>query len=201
MLEQYFKDIFKTTKIGDAREESYYPDLKNFLVEWSEKQSKNFLITALPKKTEGGNPDFRILTDRKELVGYIEAKAPTVENLDFIEDSEQLKRYRSTFPNLIFTNFFEFRLYRNGQLIDKVAIGRPFIIHELKMVPPVENQEKFLSLLEQFFSFSIPTTTTAKALAIELAKRTRFLRDNVIAEELKEEEKEKNCSNRFKNLS
>ncbi|KKU16152.1 MAG: hypothetical protein UX25_C0042G0009 [Candidatus Woesebacteria bacterium GW2011_GWC2_45_9] len=39
----------------------------------------------------------------------------------------------------------------------------------------------------KFFSFSIPKTTTAKALAIELAKRTRFLRDNVIAEELKEE--------------
>jgi predicted helicase len=72
-------------------------------------------------------------------------------------------------------------------MIDKVSIGRPFIIHQLHSVPPVINQENFLNLLEQFFSFSIPTTTTAKALAIELAKRTRFLRDNVIAEELKEE--------------
>ena len=190
MLEKYFQDIFNTTKIGDAREESYYPDLKKLLESWSEKESKNFLITALPKKTEGGNPDFRILTAKKELVGYIEVKTLTVEDLDNTEDTEQLKRYRNTFPNLILTNLFEFRLYRNGQLIDKVSIGRPFIIHQLKTVPPVENQEKFYKLLEQFFAFSIPTTTTAKLLAIELAKRTRFLRDNVIAEELKEENTE-----------
>ena len=187
MLDNYFQDIFNTTKIGDATEESYYPDLKKFLDTWSTQNNKNFHITALPKRTEAGNPDFRVLTSDKELVGYIEAKAPTVENLDHIEDTEQLKRYRSTFPNLILTNFFEFRLYRNGQLIDKISIGRPFIIHQLKTVPPVENQDKFTKLLEQFFSFSIPVTTTAKSLAIELAKRTRFLRDNVIAEELKEE--------------
>ena len=187
MLKKYLDDIFKTTFAGDVREESYYPDLKNFLVSWTENKNKTFHITPLPKRTEGSNPDFRVLTNKKELVGYIEAKALTVDNLDQIEDNEQLKRYRNTFPNLILTNFLEFRLYRNGQLIDQVSIGRPFIIHQLKIAPPVENQEKFLNLLEQFFSFSISTTTTAKALAIELAKRTRFLRDNVIAEELKEE--------------
>lgn len=190
MLDKYFQDIFKTTKIGDAREESYYPDLKKLLENYAERQNKDFLITALPKKTEGGNPDFRILTAKKELVGYIEVKTLTVEDLDNIEDTKQLKRYRSTFPNLILTNLFEFRLYRNGQLIDKISIGRPFIIHQLKTVPPVENQEKFYKLLEQFFSFSIPVTTKAKSLAIELAKRTRFLRDNVITEELREENTE-----------
>src|SRR3990167_7583792 len=187
MLKTYLQDIFNTAKAGDTREESYYPDLKKLLEKWSDKENKNFLITALPKKTEGSNPDFRILTVKKELVGYIEVKNLIVEDLDNIEDTEQLKRYKSTFPNFILNNLFEFRLYRNGQLIDQVSIGRPFIIHQLKTVPPVENQEKFYKLLEQFLSFSIPTTTMAKSLAVELAKRTRFLRDNVIAEELKEE--------------
>jgi len=190
MLDQYFKDIFKTEKIGDATEQSYYPDLKNFLEKWAKKKNKIFHITTIPKRTDGGNPDFRVLTAKKDLVGYIEAKSSTTEDLNSIEDSEQLKRYRSTFPNLILTNFFEFRLYRNGELIDKVSVGRPFVIYQLKSVPPVENQDKFFKLLEKFFSFSIPTTTTAKSLAIELAKRTRFLRDNVITEELKEEQKE-----------
>ena len=37
----------------------------------------------------------------------------------------------STFPNVILTNFTEFRLYRNGELIDKVSIARPFIIKKL----------------------------------------------------------------------
>jgi len=187
MLEQYLQALFKTMKLGDAREESYYSDLKKLLEVWNEKNKRNIFVTALPKKTEAGNPDFRVWDGKEKIVGYIEAKDPKIENLDSIEDSEQLKRYRDTFPNLILTNFFEFRLYRNGQLIEKVSIGRPFIFHQLKMVPPAENQDKFAQFLSQFFSFSIPKTTTPKALAIELAKRTRFLRDNVISEELKEE--------------
>ena len=190
MLEKYLQDLFKTMKQGDAREESYYPDLKKLFENWSEQNKKQISVTTLPKKTEAGNPDFRIWDGKEKIVGYIEAKDPKIENLDSVEDSEQLKRYRDTFPNLILTNFFEFRLYRNGLLVEKVSVGRPFIIHQLKMIPPAENQEKFLRFLSQFFLFSIPKTTTAKALAIELAKRTRFLRDNVIAEELKEEKLE-----------
>ena len=54
-------------------------------------------------------------------------------------------------------------------------------------ISPAQNQNEFTALLSQFFSFSIPQTYTAKRLAIELAKRTRFLRDQVIKEELKEE--------------
>ncbi|NQT70132.1 MAG: N-6 DNA methylase, partial [Desulfobacteraceae bacterium] len=112
-----------------------------------------------------------------------------VENLDSIEVSEQLKRYRGTFPNLILTNFFEFRLYRNGILVEKALIARPFIVHKLKTIPPLEKEPDFTKLMEAFYSFSLPKVYNAKNLAIELAKRTRFLREEVIVEELAEEEK------------
>ncbi len=68
-------------------------------------------VTTLPKPTEGGNPDFRLWNGKDRIVGYVEAKKPTEERLDLIEHSEQLKRYRSTFPNLILTNFLEFRCF------------------------------------------------------------------------------------------
>ncbi|MCX7973234.1 MAG: hypothetical protein N3B16_01860 [Candidatus Aminicenantes bacterium] len=84
------------------------------------------------------------------------------------------------------TNFFEFRLYRNGTLIDSVQIARPFIVHKLKTIPPVENETKFFELLEKFLSFSLPKVYDAKALAVELAKRTKFLRE-VVIEQLQEE--------------
>lgn len=190
MLKTYLKRISETALRGDAREESFYPVLSTLLEEYSTRGRK-LSITTLPKKTEAGNPDFRIWDGRQHIVGYIEAKAPTVENLDVIEHSEQLKRYLNTFPNLILTNFFEFRLYRNGSLIDRVQIGRPFIVHKLKTIPPVEKEPEFLNLLERFFSFSLPKVYDARNLAVELAKRTRFLRDEVIAQELKEEEKTK----------
>ena len=100
---------------GDAREESYYGAFEGLLKEWATSSGKkNIHITTLPKQTEAGNPDFRVWDGKQHIVGYIEAKAPITEDLRAIEDSEQLRRYRNTFPNLILTNFFEFRLYRNG---------------------------------------------------------------------------------------
>ncbi len=187
MIIDYLKKIAKTTAQGDAREESYYGDFSNFLLEFS-KSIKKFAIqiTTLPKKTEAGNPDFRVWDGKQHIVGYVEAKKPG-ENLDIIEETKQLKRYRSTFPNLILTDFYEFRLYRNGDLIDKVSIARIFVAKKLLMTPPVENEEKFIALLGKFFSFSLPKVFTAENLAKELAKRTRFLRDEVISDELEQQ--------------
>jgi hypothetical protein len=191
MIKQFLKNIATTTAQGDAREESYYGHFSNFLFDFAQSIHKTKTqITTLPKKTEAGNPDFRIWDGKQHITGYIEAKRPG-ENLDVIETSEQLKRYRNTFPNLILTDFYEFRLYRNGQMIDKVSIGRPFIAKKLQTIPPLENEEKFISLLEKYFSFSLPKVFSAENLAKELATRTRFLRDEVIAKELEEEEKEK----------
>jgi len=192
MLKSYLKKIYEIAKRGDAREESYYSVLEGLFKEYTESVGRRDIhITTLPKKTEAGNPDFRIWDGTQHIVGYIEAKAPTVEYLDQVETSEQLKRYLHTFPNLILTNFFEFRLYRNGTLIDKVLIARPFIVYKLRRVPPVEKdgETKMLALLEKFFFFSLPRVYDAKTLAIELAKRTRFLKDEVVAEELEEEER------------
>ncbi|MDP2681714.1 MAG: type ISP restriction/modification enzyme [Deltaproteobacteria bacterium] len=190
MLKSYLKRVSDITNRGDAREESYYSCLEELLTNYADSiNRKNVDITTLPKKTDAGNPDFRIWDGKQQIVGYIEAKAPTVEYLDHIEETGQLKRYLHTFPNLILTNFFEFRLYRNGQLIDKAQIARPFVIHKLKAVPPVEKEKDFCNLLGKFFSFSLPKVYDARALAVELAKRTRFLKDEVIAQELEEEEK------------
>jgi type I restriction-modification system DNA methylase subunit len=190
MLKSYFKKITDVANRGDAREESYYSILEELFKGYAESiGKKNIHITTLPKKTEAGNPDFRVWDGKQHITGYIEAKAPAVENLDAIENSDQLKRYLHTFPNLILTNFFEFRLYRNGLLIDKALIGRPYVVHKLKTIPPVEKEQDFMRLLEKFFCFSLPKVYDAKNLAIELAKRTRFLKDEVIAQELQEEEK------------
>jgi len=189
LLKKYLKKILEVSKRGDAREESYYFALQELLEAYAEHLGKTRIhITALPKKTEAGNPDFRIWDGKQKIVGYIEAKTPTVDNLDRIEATEQLKRYLNTFPNLILTNFFEFRLYRDGSMIDSVQIARPFIIHKLKTIPPVEKESGFLSLLEKHLSFSLPKVYSSKNLAVELAKRTKFLKDEVVAEELKEEE-------------
>jgi len=192
MLKQYLTDIANTTIQGDAREESYYPHLSTLVKSFSDTIGKKKThITILPKKTEAGNPDFRIWDGQQNIVGYIEAKVPGAD-LYKIESSEQLKRYRDTFPNVILTDFYEFRLYRDGKFVEKTFIGRPFVAGKLKTQPIVENEKEFIALLDKFFSFSLPKVFSAETLAIELAKRTRFLKEEVIHQELEDEENNSN---------
>jgi predicted helicase len=190
VLEQYLRRLTETANRGDAREESYYDALKEMLEYYCESAGrKGVFITVLPKKTEAGNPDFRIWDGKQHVTGYIEAKDPSIENLDKIEDTPQIIRYRDTFPNLILTNFLEFRLYRNGKRIGTATIGKATILNRLRTHPPVENEDDFKRLLDRFLSFSVPRMNSAKSLAVELAKRTGFLKDEVITQELIAREK------------
>ncbi|MFQ6117920.1 MAG: DNA methyltransferase, partial [Candidatus Bipolaricaulia bacterium] len=187
ILKSYFEALTDVARQGDAREESFYSCLEALLQQYASSTGRSEVhVTTIPRPTEAGNPDFRVWDGQDRIIGYIEAKNPAEEDLTATESSDQLKRYRETFPNLILTNFFEFRLYRKGELIDRVLAARPFIFRELGMVPPVERADELFELFEKFFEFSLPRSYTAESLAVELAKRTRFLRE-IVAHELQEE--------------
>ena len=176
---KYLNDLTAVARQGDAREESYYPALADMLKKMADATDRPHVhVTTLPRPTEGGNPDFRLWNGTDRIIGYIEAKKPE-EQLDRIENSPQLKRYRETFPNLILTNFLEFRLYRNGEHVQTVLAGRPMILNKLGTTPPLENQDDLYTILNRFLDFTLRKTPTAESLAIELAKRTRILRDVV----------------------
>lgn len=75
MLQVYLKKITDTTTQGDAREESYYSHLSSLFESFANGMGKtNVQITTLPKKTEAGNPDFRIWDGTQKIIGYLEAK-------------------------------------------------------------------------------------------------------------------------------
>lgn len=189
MLSKYVERISETARQGDAREESYYSALETLLMEFGESiGKKDTHVTSQPKKTDAGNPDFRVWDGTQKIVGYIEGKSPE-QDLAIIEKTEQIQRYKSTFPNFILTNFLEFRVFKDGLRVGTVVICDRESLYAKKGRPIPENEKAFDSLLEKFFSFSFPSITSGKPLALELAKRTRFLRDEVIAEELREGEK------------
>jgi len=189
-LKTYLDAIADLTRRGDAREESYYPVLKTLLEALAQGQGHTIQVTVLPKPTEAGNPDFRIWDGSYQVIGYLEAKAPGT-NLDRVETSEQLQRYRATFSNLILTDFYEFRLYRNGVMLQHAQLARPLIAKTLKTKPPIEQVRELMDLFKNFFSFVLPPSFTAEDLARELARRTRFFRDEVIRPELEEQIKQK----------
>ncbi len=187
LFTDYLKELHSVAMQGDAREESFYPALADMLNLVAENAGKKVVrTTVLPKPNDAGNPDLRLWNGRDRIIGYVEAKKPSEERLDSVEESEQLMRYRSTFPNLILTNFFEFRLYRNGELVQSARIARPFVMTRLRTAPAVEKPDELKELLERFLDFSLPKVFTAETLAVELAKRTRFLRD-VVGQQLASE--------------
>jgi len=139
LFKAYFRQLHEVHAQGDAREESFYSALESMLSDVAEATGRSHIhVTTLPERTEAGNPDFRVWNGADRIVGYIEAKKPTEERLDQIEGSDQLRRYRATFPNLILTNFLEFRLYRKGDRVESVMLARPVILNQVRAEPAAE---------------------------------------------------------------
>ncbi len=183
-LQRYVKTLFDLWH-RDAREESLYPALKELIEDVGKTLGHGQIdITVLPKKTEAGNPDFRIWDGHARIIGYIEAKKPDIPSLENLIYSEQIERYRTTFQNFILTDFVNFYLFRNGELMRTVSIARKELLIN-KIQPPVESTSEFKQLLEDFFLFSTPAYRSAQELARVLAYKTQFLRDQVLQTEIK----------------
>jgi predicted helicase len=159
----YLDRIYDKERRGESREESFYPDLLD-LLQWfgEEKGLTDLRVILIPRKTEECLLDFQVWRGER-IAGYIEAKRPGT-NLDPVEGSEQLKRYQKIFPNLILTNFREFRLYRHGKPALRAQAGAL-----------AGGSERFLELLELFTGFESPASASTAILAERLAKRTRIL--------------------------
>ena len=186
-FKNYLRGLYNTALRGDASEVSFYSTLATMLEEFSVEVDKTYVkVTTLPKSTEAGIPDLRLWNGRDRIIGYIEAKKPSEINLDHIETTEQLQRYRASLPNLILTNFLEFRLYRNGELVDSVYLAKPNVLNILPQTKDLKNPEALSNLLNRFLDFSLPKAFNAETLAIELAKRACLLKE-VIQQQLNEE--------------
>ena len=191
LFTNYLKDLQAVLNRNDGREESLYSALAKLIEAYSlQFLNKKRDVTVLPRGTVAGNPDFRVWDGKNHITGYIEAKVPSVSSLDQVASSEQLKRYLGTFPNLILTNFYEFRLYQHGEFVSSVTIAMAVNAINLEKTPPLQNALEFAALLDRYFSFSLPAISDPRSLAKALAKRTSFLRDEVISLELAEEERQ-----------
>jgi hypothetical protein len=159
----YLDRIHDRERRGESREESFYPDLLDLLKWFGEERGlADLRVTLIPRKTEGCLLDFQVWRGER-IAGYVEAKGPGT-NLDAIEGSEQLDRYRKTFPNLILTNFREFRLYRYGKPALRAQAGAA-----------AGGPERFLELLDLFADFESPASASTAVLAERLARRARIL--------------------------
>ena len=122
-ITDYINEIERELQTGNATEHSYRPMLRQFLLQWSQNFSPatDYSIINDPQRTAGNAPDFLVRGGEASL-GWIETKPPGT-NLDAVEESEQLQRYRKAFPNLVLTDYLEFRLYSAGEISLSVRIA------------------------------------------------------------------------------
>lgn len=156
---------------GQAGERSHYSALEDLL----ETLSEGLTVTCEPRRVAVGAPDF-IITRGQTPVGYVECK-DVGDALDPVERSEQLKRYLSL-PNLILTNYLEFRWYAEGEWRATAHLGRQD--PEGKVHLTGEGAAEVEELLQQFFAYQVVTIGTAEELAERLAWLAHLLRDIVI---------------------
>jgi hypothetical protein len=185
IIADYLKAIHEMFSSGDAREESYYTILESLIEKmWKINFPHDPRIIIIPKRTEAGNPDFVIKDDKSRIAGYIEAKAP-LKNLDEAENSKQLRRYREVFPNLLLTNFLEFRWYRDGKYLKSFSLATPDSLRDA--VPPsfTGSPGRFREFFKDYLDSTDLYYLDYKRVAEELARQTRFMRDVVVLPELR----------------
>jgi len=175
---EYINDLNKEYKTGRATEHSYRGYLQNLI----KTISTDVMVTNEPTRVKCGAPDY-IITKKDIPVGYIEAKDIGYK-LDDKQYKEQFDRYRKSLSNLIITDYIDFWLYIDGELVKKIRIAE---ITGGGIQPIPENHNEFTNLIKDFCTHIGQTIKSSKKLAEMMAGKARMLSE-VIEKALTEDE-------------
>ncbi len=169
-LKKYIAEIDGYYRSGDATEHSYRPALQTYL---KSVLGSDMEVTNEPKLGGDVRPDY-LVTYKKISLGYIEAK-DLGKDLDHASHDVQFKRYQSALPNLIITDYMEFRLFRDGYP-EPVKVVK---IAEIRHGRVKSKPENFADLDEFLAAFSGHTLEikTPDELADKMARKARLLVD------------------------
>ncbi|MBM3474001.1 MAG: hypothetical protein FJX75_12090 [Armatimonadetes bacterium] len=125
-----------------------------------------------PSRVACGAPDIAV-TRTGVAIGYAECKDIDAD-LRKAEKSEQLRRYREALPNLILTDYLQFRWYVEGKLRADARLGH--LADERTLRTTHEGMESVLGLLREFLQHETPEIGTARELAERMAGLARMIR-------------------------
>ncbi len=162
----YLNQLDQHHKAGNATEHTYRAALQSLL----ETTLPDIAVTNEPKQIECGAPDY-VLTRNDIPLGYIEAK-DLDKDLDDKVHAEQLHRYTESLGNLIFTNYLEFRLIRDGKSVTTVCIAE---LRGARVKPKPDQFDALTDLLANFAGYDGTTIASASALAHHMAAKARLL--------------------------
>ena len=171
-LRAYRNALTKERGSGQATEHSYRPALKALLETLG---GEGVLAVNDPAHTDAGAPDFIVLRLGVP-IGHVECK-DIGDDLNKTEQSEQLRRYREALPNLILTDYLDFRWYTDGQVKHSGRLGS--MDAKGNVTRDVKGTPEFLALIDAFFNAEGPVVDSPSDLARRMASSARLLRDGI----------------------
>ena len=186
---EYLTRVMLHQSAGMATEHTFRGDLQRLI----ESIVPHIRATNEPKRQRCGAPDY-ILSRGDIHVGFIEAKDLGDSDLAGKKKSgnkEQFDRYKGALPNIIFTDYLDFHLYRDGEFVTSIAIAE---LQNGRIETFPENYTAFENLIKEFVTHVSQTINSSKRLAQLMAGKARLLSD-VIAKALNaDEESEANST-------
>ena len=171
MFQEYLREIEQKWHSGRATEHTYRSNLERLLTDFL--KSDEWTVINEPTHLGRNAPDMLILKNRQP-VGYIEAKNIGA-NLDRIEETEQLQRYRNGLENLVLTDYLEFRLYRQSEKHQSVRLGDISPQRNIQYLP--ENASDIRDLLNAFiYGYQLLVVISPEDLAARLSQKALLLR-------------------------
>lgn len=171
LVKTYLDRVEKDLKAGTATEHTHRAALSTLI----EGLLPGVHATNEPKRGKYGAPDYLITRGEKTL-GYGEAKDVGV-SLSDTEKGEQIGRYRAALPNLLLTDYLEFRWYVDGEKREATATLGEWSGGKLKRNP--DGPDALLALLTGFAEQSPQAIKSALELARRMARLTRLVHDMV----------------------
>jgi predicted helicase len=176
-IDAYRRQIERELQAGNATEHTHRLALQTLI----QSLAPGITATNEPKRVECGAPDFAVTKKAAHgpvTLGHIEAK-DVGKDLGEVEKGEQMKRYLPALPNLILTDYLEFRWYVDGhRRSDPARLAR--VGKGGKLTAEKDGATAVSHLLSAFLSQEIQPINDPKALALRMAQPTHFIRDMIV---------------------
>ena len=168
-ISAYLTQLRQDLRAGGATERTHYSALRALI----EALRPGVTAPFEQKRIDCGAPDFHV-RQSETIIGHIEAK-DVGHSLDESERAEQMaKRYLPALPNLILTNYLEFRWYRNGQSVLTATLGHLDSHGAIRSAS--QAQAEVIGLMGDFLSVAPRGADNAKDLAVRLARLAHEIR-------------------------
>jgi predicted helicase len=171
----YLKNLQKHYS-PNAREHTYRSAMEAFIEDFAKLLGKKVVAKNDPAQAAKGiKPDF-IVEEHDLPIGWVETK-DIGEKLDKTKTTDQLIQYKKQLPNLILTDYLEFRWFVAGEL--KLSF-KLINLHGDKLTLDEKNVDVLQTLFEQFFNQALPALTKPKDLAERMASLAKIIKHAAI---------------------